>query len=47
MKFYYEGIELATRQAVQGELEAVSEQEVVRLLSEQRIEALMLSLIHI
>jgi general secretion pathway protein F len=41
VKFYYEGIELVTRQAIQGELEAVSEQEVVRLLSEQRIEALM------
>ncbi len=41
MKFYYEGIELVTRQAVQGELEAVSEQEVIRSLGEQRIEALM------
>ena len=44
MKFHYEGIELATQQTVEGELEAVSEQEVVRTLDEQRIEALTVRL---
>ena len=44
MNFYYEGIELATKQTVHGEFEAVSEQAVVRWLEEQRIEALSVKL---
>ena len=39
MRFYYEGIEATTKQAVTGEMEAVSQQEVIRWLEEQRIEA--------
>ena len=39
MRFHYEGIEATTKQAVTGEMEAVSQQEVIRWLEEQRIEA--------
>ena len=35
MKFYYEGIELVTRQAVQGELEAVSEPAELLMFNRQ------------
>ena len=44
MKFYYEGIDLATKQPVQGESDEVSEQAVVRWLEEQRVEALVVRL---
>ena len=45
MKFYYEGVDLATQQSVQGEWEAVSRQDVVRGLEQQRIEALQVRLV--
>lgn len=44
MNFYYEGIDLVTRQSVHGEYDAVSEQGVVRWLEEQHIEALSVHL---
>lgn len=45
MKFYYEGIDLSTQQSVRGEWEAVSRQDVVRGLEQQRIEALKVQLV--
>ncbi|NCP65645.1 MAG: type II secretion system F family protein [Paraglaciecola sp.] len=38
MKFKYSGFELATKQATNGEVEAASEQEALRLLTQRRIE---------
>ena len=38
MKFKYSGIELSSKQEVNGEIDAVSQQEAVRLLAEKRIE---------
>jgi general secretion pathway protein F/type IV pilus assembly protein PilC len=39
MKYQYSGIELSSNQRVEGELEAVSHQEAIRLLADKRIEA--------
>ncbi|WP_416305719.1 type II secretion system F family protein [Neptunicella sp. SCSIO 80796] len=39
MKFKYQGIELSSNQRVEGEIDAVSRQEAVRLLTDMRIEA--------
>ena len=44
MNFYYEGIDLVTKQSVHGEYDAVSEQRVVHWLEEQHIEALTVRL---
>lgn len=38
MKFTYTGLELSSKQQISGEIEAVSQQEAVRLLAEKRIE---------
>jgi type II secretory pathway component PulF len=43
LKFKYSGIELSFNQRVEGELEAVSHQEVSRLLAEKRIEAIAIN----
>ena len=42
MKYKYIGIDEATNQRIEGEVEAVSQQEAVRQLSEQRIEVFSL-----
>jgi general secretion pathway protein F len=38
VKFTYTGLELSSKQQISGEIEAVSQQEAVRLLAEKRIE---------
>lgn len=43
MKYKYSGIELSSNQRVEGELEAVSHQEVSRLLADKRIEAIAIN----
>lgn len=43
MKYKYAGIELSSNQRVQGDIEAISYQEAVRLLAEKRIEAFSVS----
>lgn len=42
MKFKYSGLELSSQQQVTGEMDAVSQQEAVRLLAERRIEVFTL-----
>lgn len=44
MKFKYQGIDLTANQRVEGELDAVSHQDVVRQLKEMRIEAFSVEL---
>ncbi|MGS2719903.1 type II secretion system F family protein [Paraglaciecola aestuariivivens] len=39
MKYKYSGIELSSKQRVEGEIDALSHQEAVRLLADKRIEA--------
>jgi general secretion pathway protein F len=43
VKYKYSGVELTSNQRVQGDIEAVSYQEAVRLLAEKRIDAFSLS----
>ncbi|MBD1389805.1 type II secretion system F family protein [Neiella sp. HB171785] len=42
MKFSYKGVEEASNQVVEGELDAVSQQEAMRVLAERRIEVFQL-----
>ena len=42
MKFKYSGLELSSQQQVSGDIEAVSEQEAIRILAEKRIEVFVL-----
>jgi general secretion pathway protein F/type IV pilus assembly protein PilC len=42
VKFKYSGLELSSQQQVSGDIEAVSEQEAIRILAEKRIEVFVL-----
>jgi general secretion pathway protein F/type IV pilus assembly protein PilC len=45
MKYVYSGVDKSTNQRVKGEIEALNQQEAVRLLSEQKIEVFFVRLL--